>query len=314
MDQNKYRLPKAVVPSNYVITIQVDLKSETFMGDCCIGTEIKSKTNEIRLNSVDLEFDENDVLYQSENGFKVQCRKVEFCIESDTAIMHFVDPFEVGLLGKLHIKYKGVLSEKMSGFYRVKYKYPVQDGKEPYTAVSQFEACEARKAFPCWDEPIFKATFDINIVTDPFYTVLSNMPLKEIIDSESSLKKFVFQTTPIMSTYLVAFVIGDYACLEEVNVKKTLIKVYTPINKEKLGEFALDFAKNSIEFYTDYFKIDYPLPKLDLIAVPENPIEAMENFGLVIFNETNMLLDKSNSSIETAITNAYIVAHEIGVV
>jgi aminopeptidase N len=310
MDQEKYRLPRNVVPANYEIIIQVDFKTYTFQGDCRIQTRISEDTNVIKLNCVDLEFCENDVFYENQ-GLVLKCNRVEFCREFDTASVFLEDVLKATGLGRLHIKYKGVLDDKMVGFYRVKYRYPVPEGHEQYTAVTQFEACDARKAFPCWDEPAFKATFDIAIVTDPVYTVLSNMPVKETIDAGSSLKKIAFETTPIMSTYLVAFVIGHYARLKSVHFKNTCITVYTPIDKENLGEFALDFARNSLEFYSDYFKIDYPLPKMDLIAVPENPIEAMENFGLIIFNETNMLLDKKNSSIETTITNAYIVAHEI---
>jgi puromycin-sensitive aminopeptidase len=291
MHSNNNRLSKNPVPRNYDLRIQVDIKTEVFTGYVCINLENKRQTDIISLNSVDLVFDEQDVFYEYEQGSTVNCKTLKFQPEYEKVVISFTESIQIGL-GKLHIKYKGTLREDYVGFYRVKYNFPVKKGRPKYTGVTQFEACDARKAFPCWDEPAFKATFEITLTTLSSAVVLSNMPCKEIRNSngDSTLAEHVFERTPAMSTYLVAFVIGDYDRLHEDSYNDTVINVYTPVDNQNLGEFALDIAKKSLQYFTEFFQIDYPLPKLDLIAVPVNLSEVLCcSFNIINFSHTSDL-------------------------
>ena len=183
----------------------------------------------------------------------------------------------------------------MCGFYRTKYTV---DGEDRYAAVTQFEATDARQAFPCWDEPAVKATFDMVIVAPKDRVVLSNMPEIESQEdpSDNSCKIVKFSTSPIMSTYLVAIVVGEFDFIEDKTEEDITVRVYSPLGKKEQGRFALECAVQSLTFYSKFFKIPYPLPKYDMIAIPDFSAGAMENWGLVLYRETCILVDPLNSS------------------
>jgi len=301
------RLPKNVLPVNYDLELEPDLKNFTFNGRAVIDVQVTAETNKILLNSAELAFNKVTFEYGSK---KVESTKVDLCEESEVATITFGEKLPVGT-GKMHIVYTGILNDKLKGFYRSKYVHP--SGEVKYSATTQFEAPDARRAFPCWDEPALKATFDITIIAEKTKTVLSNMPLIDSVEvaDKPTLAKFRFQKTPIMSTYLLAFIVGEYDYIEATDSNGVLIRVYTALGKKELGRFALDVALKTLPFYTDYFKISYPLPKLDLIAIPDFAAGAMENWGLVTYRETTLLYDPENSSLTGKQTVAIVVGHEL---
>lgn len=159
--------------------------------------------------------------------------------QNELATITFPQALTLGS-GKLAISYTGILNDKLKGFYRSKYVHP--SGEERYAATTQFEAADARRALPCWDEPALKATFDVTIIAEENKTVLSNMPLLDAnpVEGGQNLRRFRFDRTPIMSTYLLAFVVGEYDYIEDKDRNGVLIRVYTPLGKQELGRFALE--------------------------------------------------------------------------
>lgn len=211
----------------------------------------------------------------------------------------------------MQLSFNGQINDKLHGFYLSKYTGP--DGKERRSAVTQFEATYARQAFPCWDEPAHKATFDIilKVPNDGKTKALSNMPVKEESVDQENYRVFKYDQTPIMSTYLVAFVVGEYDYIETRSKHGVLIRVYTPIGQSEKGRFALQVASGALDFFTDYFQIPYPLKKLDLIAISDFSCGAMENWGLVTYRETCILIDEANSSTQIKQKVSIVVAHEL---
>lgn len=141
------------------------------------------------------------------------------------------------------------------------------------------EATDARRCFPCWDEPAIKATFDITLIVPKDRVALSNMPIVAERSVDDNLREIRFDTTPVMSTYLVAAVIGEYDYVEAKSKDGVLVRVYTPVGKKEQGLFALDVATKVLPYYKEYFNIAYPLPKMDLIAIGDFSAGAMENWG-----------------------------------
>lgn len=239
----------------------------------------------------------------------IEIKEIEYNNEKEIAILKFKDSLRPGD-AVLSLSFTGILNDKMLGFYRSKYVGP--DGVEKYSAVTQFEATSARNAFPCWDEPAHKATFDINLIVpnDPKVKALSNMPvLNETVSGDQRI--VAFSKSPIMSTYLVAFVVGEYDYIETRSRDGVLVRVYTPYGKTEQGRYALDVCARSLDFYKDYFQIPYPLNKMDMIAIADFACGAMENWGLVTYRETCILVDPKNTATVRKQNIAITVAHEL---
>lgn len=225
------------------------------------------------------------------------------------AKIRFSSPLKQGD-GTLKLNFTGNLNDQMKGFYRCSYKTP--DGEERISASTQFETTYARRAFPCWDEPAIKAQFEVTVVAPKDRTVLSNTDAVSVADYESdpSLQVVRFGVTPIMSTYLLAIVVGEYESIETKTERGTVVRVFTPIGKKEQGTFALDTAAKCLTLFEDYFNIPYPLKKIDHIAIPDFASGAMENWGLVTYRETVILADPQNSSSRTKELIAICVTHE----
>ena len=306
------RLPKSVVPTHYQLTLEPDLVNLTFKGEEVINVNILEGTGTIVLNSLDLSITEAS--YQSDDGAdSIKANYINIDRYNERATFVFPYNLKTGT-GRVKILFSGNLTERLAGFYRAKYPH-VEGQPDKYSAVTHFEPTNARRAFPCWDEPAIKATFQINLVAPQDQVTLSNMPVvKQEIRSDD--KKVVrFDVTPKMSTYLVAFIVGEYDYLQSSlvleNNRSIEVRVYTPPGKKEQGQFALDVAVKVLDFYTKYFEIEYPLPKMDLIALTDFEAGAMENWGLVTYRETALLYDPQTTSAASKQYIASVVAHEL---
>ena len=201
----------------------------------------------------------------------------------------------------------GTLNDRLLGFYRSQYKD--KSGKRKYLATTQFEAADARRAFPCWDEPAVKATFDVSLIIDKELSAISNMPQKTT--KKSGTKTLVeFERTPVMSTYLLYLGVGDFEFLE-TKLRNIKIRVVTTRGKKSKAKLSLDLTKKFLAEYEKYFGIKYPLPKLDMLAIPDFAAGAMENWGAITFRETILLYDPKTSSTRTKQYIAEVISHEI---
>jgi puromycin-sensitive aminopeptidase len=302
------RLSKCVVPQNYTLRLKPDLKKLTFEGQQEISVETKNATKSIVMNCAEIEI--SNVSFKGKDQEFVKDIQVSYSKDDETVTLAFPEELKIGS-GILSMSFVGQLNDKMKGFYRSKYKSV--DGEDRYGAVTQFEPTDARLAFPCWDEPALKATFDVTLVVPNDRVALSNMPVKseKPLTGDEKWREVTFERTPVMSTYLLAFIVGEYDHIESRDSDGVLVRVFTPVGKKELGRFALDVAVKTLPFYKNYFNIAYPLPKMDLIAIADFAAGAMENWGLVTYRETALLVDTSQSSAISKQTVALVVGHEL---
>jgi len=293
------RLPDTVIPTHYTLTLTPDLKAATFSGVEKIDINLKEPTNSITLNAAEITFQSVAIF---PNGPE-QTGVVSLDPQKEQATFTFPKTIPAGS-AVLSIHYAGILNNELRGFYLSK------TARRNY-AVTQFEPTDARRAFPCFDEPAFKAAFDISLVVDQNDTAISNGAIVSDTPGPGAGKHTLeFSTTPKMSTYLVAFLVGDFACTagRQDNVD---IRVCSTPDKVALTSYGLDVAKFALHYYNSYFGIRYPLKKLDLIAVPDFEAGAMENFGAITFRETELLIDPKTASVQSKMNVAIVVTHEM---
>ena len=298
-------LPETARPSKYRVKLQPDLTNFTFDGEQSVDIQILEPTSAIVLNSIDLEIS-GVTLHAS--GTTVTSRSVSIDKEAETATLDFGETIQPGD-ARLEMAFKGELNDKLMGFYRS--EYTSQDGETRYLATTQFEPTDARRAFPCWDEPAKKATFEVTLVFSDEYQAVSNTPVVEEAVPGPGLKSVRFAETPVMSTYLLAFIVGNLTSIEERAAGGTTVGVWTTPGKENQAGFALDTSVKLLGYFNEYFGIPYPLAKLDHIAIPDFAAGAMENWGAVTYRETALLVDPENSSAGTRQRVAEVIAHEM---
>ncbi|SUZ51186.1 uncharacterized protein METZ01_LOCUS4040 [marine metagenome] len=298
-------LPETARPSKYRIKLQPDLKNFTFDGEQSVDLLILEATSTIVLNSIDLEIS-NTTLHA--NGTTLTSKSVTIDKDAETATLDFGETIQPGD-ARLEMVFTGELNDKLIGFYRS--EYTSQDGETRYLATTQFEPTDARRAFPCWDEPAKKATFEVTLVFSDEYQAVSNTPVVEEAVPGPGLKSVRFAETPIMSTYLLVFIVGNLTSIEERAAGGTTVGVWTTPGKEDQASFALDTSVKLLSYFNEYFGIPYPLPKLDHIAIPDFAAGAMENWGAVTYRETALLVDPDNSSAGTRQRVAEVIAHEM---
>ncbi len=298
-------LPINVKPNKYTMTLQPDLGSFTFRGEQTIDIEILEPTARIVLNAAELEVSEVSLV---RNGTSTAAYSIALDEGTETVTLDFGQTLSPGE-AQLAMQFSGVLNDRLVGFYRSEYEDT--EGNTRYLATTQFEATDARRAFPCWDEPAQKAVFDVTLVFDEGFQAVSNTPIVGETSPAPGLKSVRFGETPIMSTYLLAFVVGDIVSVEEDAADGTTVGVWTTRGKENQAAFALDTSVKLLGYFNEYFGIPYPLPKLDHIAIPDFAAGAMENWGCVTYRETALLVDPDNSSAGTRQRVAEVVAHEM---
>ncbi len=292
-------LPSHVTPIRYNLTLKPDLENFTFWGKEVIDIMIDKDIKEITLHSKDIDIE------TAQAGVQF-ATKIYYDTKAETTTFTFKNKISRGKI-KLTLVFNGIINETLRGFYKSKYEI---DGVTKHLATTQFEATDARRAFPCFDEPAQKAVFDVSLIIPGTHTAISNTLPTSIKEHEAGYKIISFAPTPKMSTYLLAFIIGDFEYVEK-NAGRTLVRVYTTAGKKHQAKFALDVAIRCLEFYNKYFDIPYPLPTLDLIAIPDFESAAMENWGAITFRETALLVDENNSSLATKQWVAIVIAHEI---
>uniref|UniRef100_A0A674D6F5 Leucyl/cystinyl aminopeptidase n=1 Tax=Salmo trutta TaxID=8032 RepID=A0A674D6F5_SALTR len=297
---NELRLPASVRPVNYDLSLTPNLTSMTFTGRTVINMTILHDTKHIVLHSSELII--TKATFQS-----VEVKVLEYKPWQQIAVS-FPEDLKVGQVCVLTLDYAASLSHTYDGFYNSSYND--KTGAKRVLAATQFEPQAARKAFPCFDEPAFKATFLVRITREPGYITLSNMPQAKTTTLPSGLLEDEFEQTAVnMSTYLVAFIVANFTSITR-NVSNTLVSVYSVPEKKEHTHYALDTASKLLHFYNTFFKINYPLRKLDLVAIPDFLAGAMENWGLITFRETSLLVGNQSSPLDKQLI-ANVVAHEL---
>ena len=299
------RLPRNVVPHRYDIHIEPDISASAFVGRETVEVTVHEATREILMNAVDLQI--RAVAIRSEKGPGLN-GLVRLDEPAEQVSLRFAEPLPPGSW-RLSLEFIGTLNDKLHGFYRS--TFTAADGVKEVLAVTQFEATDARRAFPCWDEPDFKSVFHLTLVVDEGHEAISNAPVVTAHPAGAGKKAITFGPTIPMSTYLLAFVIGKLAATEPVQVDGIPIRVWSVPDKRHLASFALEVAAYSLRFFGEYYGIPYPGEKLDLIAIPDFAFGAMENLGAITFRETALLVDE-RAATHTELTRvAHVVAHEI---
>src|SRR5712691_1233824 len=303
MPVDPYRLSRTVVPSRYDLRLEPDLVTHTFAGEETIAVDVREATAEVFVNTAELAISE--VVADNVGGDRIS-GVATADEEAERSRLAFERPLGVGAW-RLHLRFRGILNDKLRGFYRSTYKDP--SGASRTIAATQFEATDARRAFPCWDEPDFKAVFAATLVIDPLLTAVSNTAIVEE-RTEGPRKTVRFADTIRMSTYLVAFVVGELEATEPRQVGGTPLRVWCVPGKRRLAAFGHEAGAFTLRFFEDYYGVPYPGDKLDLLAIPDFAAGAMENLGAITFRETALLVDERAASHTELERVADVVAHE----
>ena len=293
------RLPEVARPDNYKLAFTPDLDKATFEGAETIAIHVLKPTSEITLNAADIDFHEVTIT----SGGVAQKAKVRPEKEKEMVVLSVEKPLASGP-ATVHIAYSGILNSEMRGLYLGK------DDQGRKYAASQFEATDARRAFPSFDEPDYKATFDITAVADKNLAAISNQKIVSDAPGPGDKHTVRFATTVKMSSYLAALVVGNFEYIEGA-ADGIPIRVYSTPGKKEMGKFALESAEYILSYYDKYFGIKYPYGKLDLIGIPDFSAGAMENTGCITFREVILLIDDKQGSVNLKKEMASVIAHEM---
>jgi aminopeptidase N len=293
------RLPASVTPQHYDLAFVVDLADARFEGTETIHVQVSSPTTRIVLNAAEIDFHEVTV----GTGAATQKATVTLDDKEQTATLTVPTALAKGATD-IHVRYTGILNDQLRGFYLSKTK------TRSY-AVTQFESTDARRAFPCWDEPSFKATFAVTLTIDRGDMAISNGKLLSDTPGPGPAQHTMkFAPSAKMSSYLVAMAVGDFGCLDG-GADNIPIRVCATPDKRELGHIALESAQQILHFYNGWYAIRYPFGKLDVLAVPDFAAGAMENTGAIFYRETDLLADTKTASVGTRKNIASILAHEM---
>jgi len=310
-EPNPYRLDGPIRPVRYELTLEPDLEAATFAGEVLISVLVTAPTDTIACNALDLDIlaaeltegplSDGTLLAVTGVALNAETERVTFTLERTL------------LPGEAHlrVRFNGQLNDKLRGFYRS--TFTDTDGIEQVIATTQFEATDARRAFPCWDEPDHKASFAISLIVDEDLFAVSNASeLSRVPAPDRTGKHLVrFAETIVMSTYLVAFVVGPLEATDPIDVDGTPMRVIYPRGKGHLTDFALEVGAFCLRHFTNYYGIPYPGDKLDLVAVPDFAFGAMENLGCVTFREILLLVDPATTTQAELLNVTDVINHEL---
>ncbi|KAL8924623.1 MAG: hypothetical protein Q9208_003938 [Pyrenodesmia sp. 3 TL-2023] len=313
MDVAKGRevLPANVKPLHYDLTLEPDFAKFTYEGKVVIDLDVKEDTKSISLNSLEIDIHSTSI---SVAGNEITSSPtITYNEDAQTTTVTLDRIIPAGSKAQLTQTFTGHLNDKMAGFYRSSFKH---DGVTKYLATTQMEPTDARRAFPCFDEPALKAEYTITLVADKHHTCLSNMDQVSEKEIESKItgetrKAVTFRKTPLMSTYLLAFIIGELKCVETNNFRVPVRVFATPDKDIEHGQFSLELAAKTLDFYEKTFDSKFPLPKMDMVAIPDFSAGAMENWGLITYRVVDLLFDARTSGASTKERIAEVVQHEL---
>jgi len=293
------RLSGDVVPERYDLWFAPDFQTDTFRGRTSIEVTLDAATDAVTLHAAELAFGEVTV----EAGGRTQVAAVTLDAGAETVTLAVVEAIAAGP-ATLRFEYTGILNDRLRGFY-------LSEANGRKYAVTQFEATDARRAFPSFDEPEYKAVFAVSLMVDDVDTAISNGSLlADTPGPEQGKHTLVFEPTLRMSSYLVAMLVGDFECIDG-GVGGTPVRVCATPDKLPLASFALEATEQELAFFNEYFGLRYPFGKLDVIAVPDFAAGAMENTGAVTFRERLLLVDPERSSFGLRKQVAGIISHEL---
>ncbi|KAF4453816.1 Aminopeptidase 2 [Fusarium albosuccineum] len=301
-------LPTSVKPISYGIRLEPNFDEEIFSGRVEINCTVKEDCEALELHCKSIKITEGRVKFQQDAwdiGDAVSYDDARETVK--IALPQEVTRRNEGYL-KIILDYTGKLTGDLTGFYQASYES--EDGATHRIAATAMEPTYAREAFPCFDEPSLKAEFVLSAVVDQSFVAVSNMPVEKSENISPSKKLVSFQKSIPMSTYHVGLVTGPLTEAKSTN-SRIPISIFTPIGSDPQAAFAVELAAKGLRFFEDCFDLPYPLPKLDLIGLPEFSTGAMENWGAIIFRTTNLLLDPEDSALDTKQRIAETILHEI---
>ena len=298
------KLPKQVVPLEYSIRIVPDVSKFTFSGSETVKLKASAPVHELVLNSLELE-----IAKASIDGTQLSPAAIK--LDPNNELLTIALPNELAIgEHSLALEFSGTITPKGRGFYYMPYQEQ-GTGAKKMALGTQFEPSDARRFFPCWDEPSFRARFQLTAVVPENWLAVSNIPIESErkINVPEGSKEVRFQQTPPMSSYLNVFVVGEFDAIE-TKAAGTQIRVIATKGKAEWGRYALESTAQILQYYNDYFGVRYPLPKLDQIAIPGGFGGAMENWGGITYYESALLFDPKKSSASTRQRIYEVVAHE----
>ncbi|CRK41705.1 hypothetical protein BN1708_008534 [Verticillium longisporum] len=301
-------LPTNIVPRHYDVTLEPNFETFRFDGLVKIDVDFAEDSSSITLHALDIDIKHAAVVLDGQ-ATTLSGADISHNEDRQTSTFDLKKTVSKGTKGQIEIKFEGELNDKMAGFYRSTYKKA--DGSTGIIATSQMEATDCRRAFPCFDEPALKAGFTVTLIADKNLTCLSNMDVAEETDAHNGKKAVKFNKSPLMSTYLIAFIVGELNYIE-TTAFRVPIRVYAPPSEDiEHGRYALDIAAKGLEFYEKEFGIEYPLPKLDQVAMPDFAAGAMENWGLITYRTVEVLFNDKTSGAVVKERVSSVILHEL---
>ena len=266
---SSHRLPSSVRPSHYHLHLTPNLTSFVFSASVTITVSIQQPTRSISLNAAELDIKSATLSRPASASASASSlpASISYRKDDEVAVFTFDSELQPGD-AELAIEYTGQHNDKMRGCYRSKYR-SLRTGRDEWMIVTQFESTDARRALPCFDEPGLKATFTLELTVDPQLKAVSNMPIVESREAGQGSVTHRFDRTPVMSTYLLAWCVGEFDVLEDTTSDGIVIRCFTPVGRQQQGKFALDCAIRILPFYNSFFQFKYPLPKLDMLAIQD---------------------------------------------
>ena len=297
-------MPRTVEPETYRIELEPDVASATFSGTLSLDAIVREAVDTVVMNAAELAV--SDVEVRASDGRAVPCT-VSFDDELEQVSFHASSEIPPGPC-TMTCRFSGTLNDKLRGFYRSTYTGP--DGETQTIATTQFESVDARRCFPCFDEPDRKAVYEATLVVDADVDAISNSPIVSV-EPAGDKRRVRFSPTMRMSTYLVAFVVGKFEATETIDVDGVPLRVVSTPGKQTLGKYALEMGAFALRYFTDYFNIPYPGDKVDLVAIPDFAAGAMENLGCITFRDTALLVDPAQAARIELERVADVVSHEL---
>ena len=300
--ENPFRLPRHTLPTHYDIRLELDLETFTFAGSAGVDIEVVEPTDSLSLNVAEVE------IKSAALSNDVEIAEIVYDEEMERATLRLDATLEPGSY-RLEMEHSGIINDQLRGLYRS--IYTDADGNEHTIATSQCQSTDARRIFPCWDEPDFKATYQTTMVVDEGLEAYSNTAELERVALGDGRVEFRFDKTMKMSTYLLAFIGGPFEATEPRVVRGTPIRIIVPRGNLHLTDIAMENAVFCFEYLSDYYGIPYPADKLDHIAIPDFAAGAMENVGLITYRDAYIVIDPEKASQGELQNSLDVIGHEI---